>query len=65
MLKRKMYLERIRDFYNSDLIKILVWIRRCGKSVILEQIIQELRERNIDYYICKFWIYRIWTIIRL
>ena len=48
MLKREIYLERIRDFYNSDLIKILVGIRRCGKSVILEQIIQELKERNID-----------------
>ena len=48
MLKREKYLERIRDFYDSDLIKILVGIRRCGKSVILEQIMQELKERNID-----------------
>ena len=48
MLKREIYLEKIRDFYDSDLIKILVGIRRCGKSVILEQIIQELKERNID-----------------
>ena len=38
MLKRETYLEKIRDFYDSDLIKILVGIRRCGKSVILEQI---------------------------
>ncbi len=48
MLKREKYLERIRDFYDSDLIKILVGIRRCGKSVILEQIIKELKERNVD-----------------
>ena len=48
MLKREIYLEKIRDFYDSNLIKILVGIRRCGKSVILEQIIQELKERNID-----------------
>ena len=48
MLKRELYLEKIRDFYDSDLIKILVGIRRCGKSVILEQIMQELKERNID-----------------
>ena len=48
MLKREKYLEKIRDFYDSNLIKILVGIRRCGKSVILEQIMQELRERNID-----------------
>lgn len=48
MLKREKYLEKIRDFYDSNLIKILVGIRRCGKSVILEQIMQELKERNID-----------------
>ena len=34
MLKREIYLKKIRDFYNSDLVKILVGIRRCGKSVI-------------------------------
>ncbi len=48
MLKREMYLSRIRGFYDSDLIKILVGIRRCGKSVILNQIMQELREKGID-----------------
>ena len=48
MLKREMYLSRIRGFYDSDLIKILVGIRRCGKSVILKQIIKELRDKNVD-----------------
>ena len=41
-IKRELYLSRIRPFYESDLIKILVGIRRCGKSVILEQISEEL-----------------------
>ena len=48
MLKRELYLKRIREFYDSDLIKILVGIRRCGKSVILEQIIDELKNKGID-----------------
>lgn len=48
MLKREMYLSRIRGFYDSDLVKILVGIRRCGKSVILKQIMNELKERGID-----------------
>lgn len=43
MIKREGYLSRIRGFYDSDLIKILVGIRRCGKSVILNQIIDELK----------------------
>ena len=48
MLKREIYLKRIRPFYNSDLVKILVGIRRCGKSVLLKQIIEELKNTNIS-----------------
>lgn len=49
MLLREDYLSKIRGFYDSDLIKILVGIRRCGKSVILNQIIEELKvKRKID-----------------
>lgn len=48
MIKREIYLRQIREFYNSDLIKILVGIRRCGKSVILNQIMQELKSKGID-----------------
>lgn len=47
MLKREMYLSRIRGFYDSDLVKILVGIRRCGKSVILEQIADEIKEKKL------------------
>ena len=46
MLLREDYLSKIRGFYNSDLIKILVGIRRCGKSVILSQIVNELKEKR-------------------
>ena len=48
MLKRMYYLDKIRGFYNSNLIKIIVGIRRCGKSVILEQIIDELKDNSVD-----------------
>ncbi len=48
MLKREKYLNQIREFYDSDLIKILVGIRRSGKSVILEQIIDELKFKKVD-----------------
>ena len=47
-LKRELYLSRIRPFYESDLIKILIGIRRCGKSVILEQIAEELVDLGIS-----------------
>ncbi len=46
MLLREDYLSRIRGFYDSNLIKILEGIRRCGKSVILSQIKDELKEQG-------------------
>lgn len=48
MLIRENYLSKIRGFYNSDLVKILVGIRRCGKSVILNQIISEIKNSGVD-----------------
>ncbi len=42
MIIREKYMEEIRPFYESDLIKIITGIRRCGKSVILKQIMDEL-----------------------
>lgn len=44
MIKREKYLKRIRPFYEQDLIKVITGIRRCGKSVILNQIMDELRQ---------------------
>lgn len=43
MIKREHYLQQIRPFYESDLIKIITGIRRCGKSVIMDQIIAEIQ----------------------
>ena len=49
MIIRENYLRKIRPFYDLDIIKILVGIRRCGKSVILKQIIEELKKtKSID-----------------
>ena len=42
MINREHYISRIRPFYESDLIKIITGIRRCGKSVILKQVMKEM-----------------------
>lgn len=47
MIIREKYLSRIRPFYEQDLIKVITGIRRCGKSVILLQIIDELIQKDI------------------
>lgn len=49
MLKREQYLEKIRPFYDENsLIKILYGLRRSGKSVILTQIVNELKENGTN-----------------
>ena len=42
MIIRDKYMAQIRPFYERDLIKIITGIRRCGKSVILKQVMTEL-----------------------
>lgn len=42
MIKRETYMNRIRPFMNSDLVKVITGIRRSGKSVMLELIKEEL-----------------------
>ena len=48
MIIRERYLREIRPFYKQELIKVLIGIRRSGKSVILTQIINELQADGID-----------------
>lgn len=48
MIKRELYMRRIRPFINTELIKVMTGIRRCGKSVMLELIKQELVESGIN-----------------
>ena len=49
MIKREVFLKPIRPFYEvMDLIKVIIGIRRCGKSVLLSQIAAELSEKGID-----------------
>ena len=50
---RKKYIERIRPYYESDLIKVITGVRRCGKSVILSQIIGEIQNKVDSAHIIK------------
>ena len=47
MIIREKYLSKIRPFYDVDLIKAITGIRRCGKSIIIKQIIDELKNNGI------------------
>ena len=46
MVIRENYLSRIRPFIGKDIIKVLTGIRRGGKSVLLQQIRDEINSPN-------------------
>ncbi len=54
MIKREKYIEPIREFYESDLIKIITGIRRCGKSIILKEIIEEIKAKTENVIFLDF-----------
>lgn len=41
-------MRRIRPFIGTDLVKVMTGIRRCGKSVMLDLIKEELKESGIS-----------------
>ena len=41
-------MKRIRPFIGTDLVKVMTGIRRCGKSVMLDLIKEELKELGIS-----------------
>ena len=47
MLKREKYLKNIRGFYDQDIIKVITGMRRSGKSILLLQIMDELKEQGV------------------
>lgn len=48
MIKREAYMQRIRPFMNTELIKVFTGIRRAGKSVMLELVKDELRDSGVN-----------------
>lgn len=48
MIIREKILKKIRPFYNNELIKVLIGLRRSGKSVLLQQIMDELMESGVE-----------------
>lgn len=54
MIYREHYIRPVREFYDSDLIKIITGIRRSGKSVILEQIKNEIKQKTNNLIYLNF-----------
>lgn len=48
MVNREEYLEKLKQWRNEKIIKVVTGIRRCGKSTLLEQYRKYLLETNIN-----------------
>ena len=49
LFPRTKYLDRIRPFYDdSEMIKVLTGVRRCGKSSLMETVQDDLREKGVE-----------------
>lgn len=48
LFKRENYLNKIRAFYNdSEIIKVITGVRRCGKSSLMKTIVGELKDNGV------------------
>ena len=47
MVKRELYIDKIRPLIDKDIIKVITGIRRCGKSYFLNLIVEELKNNGI------------------
>ena len=44
----EIYLKKIRGFYHeTDLIKVITGIRRCGKSCLMQTIAEEIKASGV------------------
>ena len=48
MINRPDYVNAIKPYIDTPLVKILAGVRRCGKSTILEMVEEELQKRGVS-----------------
>ena len=48
MIKRALYINKIKEFIDKPYIKVITGIRRCGKSSILLLLKDEILQRGAD-----------------
>lgn len=48
MIERKEYLNKLIDFKDKDIIKVVTGVRRCGKSTLFALFMDYLKENGVD-----------------
>lgn len=62
LIPRTLYLDRIEPYIDQAPVKVLIGVRRCGKTVLLSQIREKIRAKGVspenlievDFESCKF-----------
>lgn len=47
-IKRNLYLNRIKPYIDKPIVKVITGMRRCGKSVLLRQIMEIVKEKGAE-----------------
>lgn len=48
LIKRDAYVNQLKDYINSDFVKVYIGIRRSGKTSLMYNIIDELKSMGIE-----------------
>lgn len=48
MIKRKVYLEKVKKYIDTEVVKVITWMRRCWKTYFMRQI--------MDWLVFEKWI---------
>lgn len=48
MIKRNLYLEQINNVMDTDFVKVIIGMRRCGKTSLLKSLMEELEIKGIN-----------------
>ncbi len=49
MITREVYLQKLRQLKDTDLIKVITGVRRCGKSTIIQMFRNELVTSGVAF----------------
>jgi len=48
MIKRTVYIKKLLNYKDKNIIKVITGLRRCGKSTLLKQYMQSLKELGVE-----------------
>ena len=65
LIKREAYVDQLKDYINTDFVKVYTGIRKSGKTSLMHNIIDELKSMGVnDENIISSHLNQ-WSIIRL